>query len=88
MRVNVVSIFPEMMEAVFATGMMAVAAKKGIVQYRVVSPREFTEDFHRTVDDAPFGGGAGMVMMAPPIVAAVESIAPAPGSPVILMGPG
>jgi tRNA (guanine37-N1)-methyltransferase len=88
MRINVVSIFPEMMEAVFATGMMAVAAKKGIVQYRVVSPREFTEDFHRTVDDAPFGGGAGMVMMAPPIVAAVESLAPAPDSPVILMGPG
>lgn len=87
MRINVVSIFPEMMDAIFATGMLAVAAKKGIVTYRVVSPREFTTDFHRTVDDAPFGGGAGMVMMAPPIVDAVESLAPAPGSPVILMGP-
>ncbi len=87
MRINVVSIFPEMMDAIFAAGMLAVAAKKGIVEYRVVSPREFTTDFHRTVDDSPFGGGAGMVMMAPPIVDAVESIAPARGSPVILMGP-
>ena len=87
MRINVVSIFPEMMDAIFASGMLAVAAKKGIVAYRVVSPREFTADLHRTVDDAPFGGGAGMVMMAPPIVDAVESMAPAPGSPVILMGP-
>jgi tRNA (guanine37-N1)-methyltransferase len=87
MRINVVSIFPEMMDAIFATGMLAVAAKKGIVAYRVVSPRAFTSDFHRTVDDAPFGGGAGMVMMAPPIVEAVESLAPAAGSPVILLGP-
>lgn len=87
MRINVVSIFPEMMEAILATGMMAIAAKKGVVAYRVVSPRQFTADLHRTVDDTPFGGGAGMVMMAPPIVDAVESLAPAPESPVILMGP-
>ena len=87
MRINVVSIFPEMMQAIFATGMLAVAAKKGIVEFRVVSPREVTSDVHRTVDDAPFGGGAGMVMMAPPIVAAVESLAPAAGSPLILLGP-
>jgi tRNA (guanine37-N1)-methyltransferase len=87
MRINVVSIFPEMMDAIFASGMLAVAAKKGIVEYRALSPREFTADLHRTVDDTPFGGGAGMVMMAAPIVDAVESLSPAPGSPVILMGP-
>ncbi|HEX5132746.1 MAG TPA: tRNA (guanosine(37)-N1)-methyltransferase TrmD [Candidatus Krumholzibacteria bacterium] len=87
MRINVVSIFPEMMDAILATGMLAVAAKKGIAEYRTVSPRQFTSDFHRTVDDAPFGGGAGMIMMAPPIVDAVESLRPAAGSPVILMSP-
>lgn len=87
MRINVVSIFPETMETILSTGMLGIAARKGIVTYRIVSPREFTSDLHRTVDDAPFGGGAGMVMMAPPIVAAVESLAPAAGSPVILMGP-
>ena len=87
MRINVVTIFPETMDAFFAAGMLAVAQKKGRVEFRAVSPREFTSDAHRTVDDAPFGGGPGMVMMAPPIVEAVESMKPAPGSPVILMGP-
>jgi len=86
-RINVVTIFPETMDAIFATGMLAVARKKGIVEFRTVSPREFTSDAHRTVDDAPFGGGAGMVMMVPPIVEAVESLAPAAGTPVILMSP-
>ncbi|HEX6791335.1 MAG TPA: tRNA (guanine(37)-N(1))-methyltransferase, partial [Candidatus Krumholzibacteria bacterium] len=73
MRINVVTIFPETMDVMLATGMLAVAAKKGIVEFRTKSPREFTSDAHRSVDDSPFGGGAGMVMMAPPIVEAVES---------------
>jgi tRNA (guanine37-N1)-methyltransferase len=68
-------------------GMLAVAQKKGLVTYQTVSPREFTADAHRTVDDEPYGGGAGMVMMAPPIVEAVESLAVAPKSPVILLSP-
>jgi tRNA (guanine37-N1)-methyltransferase len=87
MRINVVTIFPEMMESFFGTGMLGIAKKKGRVAFRCVSPREFTSDAHRTVDDAPFGGGAGMVMMAPPIVDAVESLDRAPESPVILMAP-
>lgn len=87
MRINVVTIFPETMDAFFAVGMLGIAAKKGLVAFRSINPREFTNDAHRTVDDSPFGGGPGMVMMAPPIVEAVESVRPAPGSPVILMGP-
>jgi tRNA (guanine37-N1)-methyltransferase len=87
MRINVVTIFPETMDAFFAAGMLGVAKKKGRVAFRSVSPRAFTNDAHRTVDDAPFGGGAGMVMMAPPIVEAVESLDRASGSPVILMSP-
>jgi len=67
--------------------MLAVAKKKGLAEFRTLSPREFTRDAHRSVDDAPFGGGAGQVMMAPPLVEAVESLAPKPGTPVILMGP-
>jgi tRNA (guanine37-N1)-methyltransferase len=86
-RINVVTIFPETMEAIFATGMLAVAGRKGIVEFRTVSPRAFATDVHRTVDDTPFGGGPGMVMMAPPIVEAVESLGAKPGSPVILMSP-
>ncbi len=86
-RINVVTIFPETMDAVFAIGMLAVAAKKGLVEFRAKSPRDFTSDAHRTVDDSPFGGGAGMIMMAPPIVDAVESFKIETGSPVILMSP-
>jgi tRNA (guanine37-N1)-methyltransferase len=86
-RINVVTIFPETVDAILATGMLAVARKKAKVEFRTLSPREFAPDAHRSVDDAPFGGGAGMVMMAPPLVEAVESLAPRPGSPVILMSP-
>lgn len=87
MRINVVTIFPETMDAFFAMGMLGIAKKKGRVAFRSVTPRAFTNDAHRTVDDAPFGGGPGMVMMAPPIVDAVESLDRAPQSPVILMSP-
>jgi tRNA (guanine37-N1)-methyltransferase len=86
-RINVVTIFPETMDAMLATGMLAVAAKKGLVEFQTRNPREFTSDAHRTVDDSPFGGGAGMIMMAPPIVDAVESFARSAGSPVLLMSP-
>lgn len=87
MRCNVITIFPEVVDTVLSMGMLKVAAEKGLVSYRVVSPREFTSDVHRTVDDKPYGGGAGMVLMAPPLVDAVESLGVAPGSPVVLMSP-
>lgn len=87
MRIGVVTIFPEVMDEVLAMGMLGVAQKKGLVEYRTLSPREFTGDLHQSVDDEPYGGGAGMVMMAPPLVEAVEALAPEPGSPVILLSP-
>lgn len=87
MRINVVTIFPETMDAFFAMGMLGIAKKKGRVAFRSVTPRAFTNDAHRTVDDSPFGGGPGMVMMAPPLVDAVESLDRVPGSPVVLMSP-
>ncbi len=87
MKINVVTIFPDVMESILSMGMLAIAEKKGVVSYRCVSPREFTVDLHRTVDDEPYGGGAGMVMMAPPLVEAIESLDRLPGSPVILMSP-
>ena len=87
MRCNVITIFPEVMDGILSMGMLAVAKKKGLVSYRTLSPREFTSDVHKTVDDDPYGGGPGMVMMAPPIVDAVESLEITPGSPVALMSP-
>jgi tRNA (guanine37-N1)-methyltransferase len=87
MKINVVTIFPEVMESILSMGMLAIAAKKGLASYHCMSPREFTSDVHRTVDDEPYGGGAGMVMMAPPIVDAIDSLEREPGSPVILLSP-
>jgi tRNA (guanine37-N1)-methyltransferase len=87
MKVNVITIFPEIMGEILSMGMLGVAQKKRLVEYKIVSPREFTTDVHRTVDDVPYGGGAGMVMMAPPIVQAVESLSLEAGSPVILTSP-
>ncbi|NIM20738.1 MAG: tRNA (guanosine(37)-N1)-methyltransferase TrmD [Candidatus Latescibacteria bacterium] len=87
MKANVITIFPDVMEEILSMGMLGVAQKKGLLQYKLVNPRDFTKDAHRTVDDVPYGGGAGMVMMAPPIIEAVESLSLPPGSPVILMSP-
>jgi tRNA (guanine37-N1)-methyltransferase len=87
MKINVITIFPEVMQTILSMGMLAIAEKKGIASYRCVSPREFTTDAHRTVDDEPYGGGAGMVMMAAPIVEAVDSLERAPESPVVLLSP-
>ena len=87
MKINVVTIFPEVMDAILNMGMLGVAKKKALVEYDIVNPRDFTGDVHRTVDDEPYGGGGGMVMMVPPIVDAVERLEVPEGSPVILLSP-
>jgi tRNA (guanine37-N1)-methyltransferase len=76
------------MESILAMGMLGVAGNKSLVDYRIVNPRDFTTDKHRTVDDEPYGGGAGMIMMVPPLVEAVESLRLTERSPVILLSPG
>ena len=87
MKINVITIFPEVMDGILSMGMLGIAAKKFIVAYHVVNLRDHTKDRHRTVDDGPYGGGGGMILMAPPLVDAVESLGLAPGSPVILLSP-
>lgn len=74
MRINIVSLFPEFFTAPLRLSIPARAAEAGLVSYRVVNPRDFTTDRHRTVDDYPYGGGAGMVLKPEPVVAAVESL--------------
>ena len=83
MRINIVTIFPGFFEAPLALSIPGRAAAKGLVEYRVVDLREFTHDRHRTVDDYPFGGGAGMVMKPEPFFEAVDTLEPA--GPVLLM---
>ena len=76
MRVDILTIFPEFFTAPFDLGMLRVARERGALEARAVNLRDFTDDAHRTTDDKPFGGGAGMVMLAEPIFRAVESVAP------------
>ncbi len=85
MRVNIVTIFPEFFEVPLATSIPGRAARHGLVEYHVVDLRDFTRDRHRTVDDAPYGGGGGMVMKPEPFFEAVESLDEA--GRVILLSP-
>ncbi|HET9314178.1 MAG TPA: tRNA (guanosine(37)-N1)-methyltransferase TrmD [Vicinamibacteria bacterium] len=76
MRVDVVTIFPRMVEAPLADGIVQRARDKGLLDLRVHDLRDFTDDKHRSVDDAPFGGGPGMVMKAEPFRRAVGHVLP------------
>ena len=76
MRINVVTIFPEFFTAPLGISIPARAAAAGQVEYRIVDLRDFTHDRHRTVDDYPYGGGAGMVMKPEPFFEAVDALAP------------
>ncbi|MCS6945271.1 MAG: tRNA (guanosine(37)-N1)-methyltransferase TrmD [Sutterellaceae bacterium] len=73
MRFDAITLFPQMFEAVTRFGITRRAYEQGLWQFAAVNPRDFTTDRHRTVDDRPFGGGPGMVMLAEPLVRAVES---------------
>ncbi len=81
--INIVTIFPEFFGVPLATSIPGRAADSGLVHYRVVDLREFTSDRHRTVDDIPYGGGAGMVMKPGPFFEAVDSLTPE--GPVVLL---
>ena len=75
LRVNVVTLFPDFFRGPLGLSIPARAAAAGLVEYNLVRLRDFTHDRHQTVDDAPFGGGAGMVMKPAPFFEAVESLA-------------
>ena len=74
MRINVVTIFPELFEAPLSTSIPGRARERGLVDYRLVNLRDFTHDRHQTVDDYAYGGGAGMVMKPEPFFEAVDSL--------------
>jgi tRNA (guanine37-N1)-methyltransferase len=74
LRINVVTLFPEWFTAPLSSSILGRAAAAGLVTYRVVQLRDYTHDKHHTVDDAPYGGGAGMVLKAEPFVEAVEDL--------------
>ena len=89
MWLGVITVLPELVESARSGGVFARALDAGSLQLQIFNPRDFTLDKHRTVDDRPYGGGAGMVMMTAPLVAALEAARTAAPSPakVVLMDP-
>jgi len=79
-RAGVVTLFPEMFDAITAHGITGRAVKRGLLELMFSNPRDFTRDRHRTVDDRPYGGGPGMVMMVEPLRAAIAAARSALGA--------
>ena len=89
MRFDVVTLFPAMFAAITEQGITRRAYELGLWSLRAWNPRDFTSDAHRTVDDRPYGGGPGMVMMAEPLALAIESLRrDGGGAEVIALAPG
>jgi tRNA (guanine37-N1)-methyltransferase len=90
LKADVVTIFPRMLAAPLAEGILARALTRGLAAVAVHDLRDFSDDRHRSVDDAPFGGGPGMVMMAEPFFRVVEAVlpeGPGPDAAVVLLSP-
>jgi len=83
LTISVVTLFPELFAAPFGTSILGRAAAQALVRYRVAQLRDYTHDKHRTVDDAPYGGGAGMVLKPEPFFEAVEDLRVGP--PIVLL---
>lgn len=87
MRIAIFTLFPEMFAGPFGASIVARAVARGLVQIDLHNFRQMAVDRHRTVDDYPYGGGAGMVLQPGPLFAAVEHAALPSGTPIILLTP-
>lgn len=87
MKFNVITLFPEMIENYCSCSILKRAIEKKVIEVNTVNPRDFTHNKHKKVDDTPFGGGAGMVLMAQPYVDAYESIEKITNSITIMLTP-
>ena len=74
MRIDVITLFPELVTGVIQHGVVSRAADKGLVELKLWNPRDFTQDRHRTVDDRPYGGGPGMLMKVEPLLACIQAV--------------
>ena len=86
---GVISLFPEMFDAITQQGVISRAIKNGTIEFNAWNPRDFTHDKHRTVDDRPYGGGPGMLMMVQPLTDAIREAkqAAGEGAKVIYLSP-
>src|SRR5260221_8163756 len=91
LRIDILTLFPEMFTPILGTSIPKRAAEKGLVEYHLTNIRQFATDAHLSVDDRPFGGGPGMVMMCQTLFDAVESVEnqdPRPATRVLLTPQG
>ena len=88
MKYYFLTLFPGLIHQYFGDSMMKRAVDSGVVDYEVIDIRDYSGNKHKKVDDYPYGGGAGMVMAAPPIAAALKSIEGGAHYPVIHLSPG
>ena len=87
MRFDVMTLFPEMIENYCSFSILKRAVESGVISVNTINPRDFTLDKHKKVDDTPYGGGAGMVLMAQPYVDAYESILRLENSITVMLSP-
>ena len=87
MKISVLTLFPEMIQEACSYSIMKRAVESDIISINTVNPRDYTLDKHKKVDDTPYGGGAGMVLMAQPYVDAYESIEKSEKSITLMMSP-
>lgn len=88
MKFSVVSLFPELIEVFSKNGVIGQAHKSGLLFTETINPRLYTKDLHKTVDDRPYGGGDGMILLAEPLSLAIEELKKnAPQAPVIYLSP-
>jgi tRNA (guanine37-N1)-methyltransferase len=84
-RFDILSVFPEMFSSPLQTSLLKKAQEKGLIDVRLWDIRHYAEDKHRMTDDAPYGGGGGMVMKVEPIERALAAVAPAPGETLVIL---
>lgn len=88
MKIDVITLFPELVEQVIACGVVGRAANLGLVQLKCWNPRDYTNDRHRTVDDRPYGGGPGMLMKVEPLQQTIRAVRELrPGAKLIYLSP-
>ena len=87
MKFNIMTLFPEMVENYFKFSILKRAIDAGVIEISTTNPRDYTENKHKKVDDIPYGGGAGMVLMAQPYVDAYENINKLKNSITIMLSP-
>ena len=86
MKIDILTLFPEMFTGILNTSIIKRAIKEGLVEVNVINFRKYSNDKHGKVDDTPYGGGPGMILMCEPIYNAIEALK-TPDTTVIMMTP-